>query len=87
MSTEAVQKIIGRALAEPSYRELLFNKPDEAFVGLELTAEEMSALKGLKRDEFDAAASDLEQRISKSLAGIPVDFHARSLDSRWIKLE
>ncbi len=72
MSAESVQQIIGRAITEEAYRELLFNNPDQALAGFDLTAEETSALKGLKREEFDAAAGDLEQRISKSFAGVPI---------------
>ncbi len=70
MSTEAVKTIIGRAIAEESYRELLFTDPDQALAGFDLTPEEISTLKGLKREEFDAAAGDLEERISKSFAGM-----------------
>ncbi len=72
MSTESVQKIIGRAIAEEAYRELLFSDPEQALAGFELTSEETSALKGLRRDEFDAAAGDLEERLSKSFLGLPM---------------
>ncbi len=73
MSTEAVKTIIGRAVAEEAYRELLFTNPDQALAGFDLTEEETATLKGLKREEFDAAAGDLEQRISKSFIGLAVD--------------
>ncbi len=65
MSQEAVQKVIGRALAEESFRDLLLKSPEQALAGFDLTDGEIRALKGLKRDEFNAAANDLEQRISK----------------------
>ncbi len=70
MSSESMQQIIGRAIAEESYRELLFSNPDQALAEYDLTAEEISALKGLKREEFDAAGGDLEERISKSFVGM-----------------
>ncbi len=72
MSAESVQQIIGRAITEEAYRELLFSNPDQALAGFDLTAEETSALKGLKREEFDGAASDLEERISKSFMGVQI---------------
>ncbi len=72
MSAESVQQIIGRAIGDGAFRELLFSNPDQALAGFDLTAEETSALKGLKREEFDAAASDLEQRISKTFAGMQI---------------
>ncbi len=65
MSTESVQKIIGRAIGDEAYRELLFSHPDQALEGFDLTQEEITALKGLKREEFDATAGDLEERVSK----------------------
>ncbi len=66
MSAESVKSIIGRAMADQAYRELLFSNPDQALAGFDLTAEEANVLRGLKREEFDSAAGDLEQRISKA---------------------
>ena len=62
MSVENVQKIVGRAVAEAEYRELLFSHPDQALKGYELTDLEVSNLKGLSHEEFDAATGTLEQR-------------------------
>ncbi len=70
MPAESVKQIIERAIAEEPFRELLFSNPDQALAGFDLTADEIGALKGLKREEFDAAAGDLEQRISKSFMGL-----------------
>ncbi len=72
MSAESVKQIIERAIAEEPFRELLFSNPNQALAGFDLTVDEIAALKGLKREEFDAAAGDLEQRISKSFAGLPI---------------
>ena len=65
MSLESVQTIIGRAVMEPEYRELLFSDLDKALEGYELTEEEAAALKGLERKKFDAVAGELEERISR----------------------
>ncbi len=66
MSSEAVKEVIGRAVSDEAYRDLLFSKPDEALAGFDLTADETSGLKSIKREEFDSAAGDLDQRISKA---------------------
>jgi hypothetical protein len=77
MSVENLQEIIGRAVTEPEFRELLFNEPDKALEGYELTEEEAAALKRLHREKFDAVAGELEERISRAgglrpfMAGTP----------------
>jgi len=65
MSLESVQTIIGRAVTEPKYRELLFSEPEKALEGYELTKEEAAALKGVEQEKFDAVVGELEERISK----------------------
>jgi hypothetical protein len=72
MSIENVQKIIGRAVVEPEYRELLFSEPEEALEGYELDEKEAAALKGLEREKFDAVADELEERVSRASAGMAV---------------
>ncbi len=66
MSKENVQTIIGRAILEPEFRSLLFAEPGKALEGYELTAEETQSLQSLDREKFDQAASEVEERISKS---------------------
>lgn len=66
MSVKSVKQDIGRATAEPEYRELLFNDADKALEGLDLTEEELDALKLLKRETFDSAAGELPERISRA---------------------
>lgn len=66
MSIESIQSIIGRAMTESEYRDLLFNDPNKALEGYELTEEETKALKGMEREKFDAVAGELEERISKA---------------------
>lgn len=65
MSVESVETIISRAVTEPEYRELLFNEPDKALEGYELTEEEAASLKELEREKFDAVLGELEDRISR----------------------
>lgn len=66
MSLESLQTIIGRAVMEPEYRDLLFSDPEAALEGYELSEEEKAALKGLELETFDEVASELEERISKA---------------------
>jgi phage replication-related protein YjqB (UPF0714/DUF867 family) len=66
MSTESVKEIIGKAVADGEYRELLFSEADKALEGYELTEEESTALKGLDREKFDTVATELEERISRA---------------------
>ncbi len=69
MSKENVQTIIGRAIMEPEYRASLFKEPDKALEGYELTDEETQSLKNLDPEKFDQAATQVEERISKSGLG------------------
>lgn len=66
MTIESIQTIIGRAVAELEYRELLFGDPDNALEGYELSEEEAAALKGLEREKFDEVVGELEERVSKA---------------------
>jgi hypothetical protein len=66
MSADNVKKIIGRAVTDAAFRELLFNKPDEALAGYDLTEAEIASLKNLTREQFDATASKLEERVSRA---------------------
>jgi len=66
MSLGVVQKILGRMVAEREFRILVFTDPDKALAGYELTEHEIKTLKGLSRDKFDAAAANLDERVSMS---------------------
>lgn len=69
MSEAAVRKVIGQAVVDLEYRELLFTNLDKAIEGLDLTSEEVTVLKGFKRDKFDEAATEMEQRVSRAGIG------------------
>ena len=76
MSTDTVQFIIGRAVTDPEYRELLFTDPEEALKDFELTEEEAHALNDLKREKFEAELGELENRISR--AGLGAEFFQKT---------
>jgi hypothetical protein len=65
MSTEIVKQIIGRAVTEPEYRELLFTNPSQALIGYDLTEQEADELKRVNREQFDAVAGELGERVSR----------------------
>jgi hypothetical protein len=69
MPLRSVQTVIGKAVVDRSYRDLLFTRPDEALKGHELTAEEIASLKGLSRETFDSVSSELEERMLAQVAG------------------
>lgn len=66
MSQEAIKEIIARAMTDNEYKEILFNDPNKAFEGYELTEDEASALKGLENEFFDATEGELEERVSRA---------------------
>ena len=66
MSDAAIRKVIGQAIGDLQYRDLLFSNPDKAIEGLDLSAEEVTFVKNFKRDKFDEATSEIEERISRA---------------------
>ena len=66
MSKENVEQIIGKAVVDGEYRELLLSEPDKALEGYELTEEESTALKGIEREKLDAVVTEIEERISRA---------------------
>ena len=74
MSMENVKKIVIRAVTEPQFRDLLFDDPDKALAEYELTEKEAANLKGMKRELFDVASSELEERMSRAgIGGLSLD--------------
>jgi hypothetical protein len=65
MSQQAVQNLIGRAVMDVEFRELLFSDPDKAFEGYDLTEEEKTVLRNLDADEVASFAGKLDERITK----------------------
>jgi hypothetical protein len=66
MTQETVSQIISKALSDAPFREQLFADPAKALAGYDLTEEERTSLSGLKPEELQTFANDLESRISKS---------------------
>ena len=70
MSQEAIKEIIARSITDAEYKEMLFNDPDKALEGYELSEGEASALKELENEHFDTTAGELEERVSRAGFGI-----------------
>lgn len=58
--------IIGRAVTDGEFRELLFSDPDQAISGFDLTDQEHKALQNITRERFELVQSELEERLSKA---------------------
>ncbi len=66
MSVDGVKQVIGRAVVDEAFRTLLFDKPNEALGGFDLTDQERMQLQNITRDEFDKVASEVEERVSRA---------------------
>lgn len=75
MSIEQIQEIIGKAITDSEYRQLLLSDPDQALEGYDLTEEEIESLKGLESEQFNEITGELDERISKASLSFtkPVD--------------
>jgi hypothetical protein len=65
MSQDAVSQIIGRAVIDTEFRNLLFSNPDQALEGIDLTDDEIDALKNLRQEDLEDFSTKLDSRITK----------------------
>jgi hypothetical protein len=63
--SDTVRQVIERAINEEQFRALLFQKPDEALQGYELSDDERARLSALNQDNFDDFAGPLAGRTTK----------------------
>ncbi len=68
---DELHSLAGKALAEPDFRKKLMDDPEEAIkeTGVELTPEQMQALKQMDKNQLDAELTELEQRLSMCSPG------------------
>lgn len=65
MSQDAVSQIIGRAVTDTEFRQLLFSDPEQALQGYDLTDDEKEALEDLKQEDLEDFSTKLDSRITK----------------------
>ena len=68
---DQLRNIAGKALADPAFREKLLADPEAAVkeAGIELTPEQMKALKGMDRESLEAGLADLDERLTMGCWG------------------
>ncbi len=72
MSKASVEQVIGKLLIDADFRKAVAANPAEALAGYELTTEEREALSKVDVASFEAAAGEIDRRISKVLIHLPV---------------
>lgn len=65
MSHSEVERVIGRAVTDPVFRQALIDNAREACKEFDLTEEELDALEKLDSSSLQAFAMTLDQRLSK----------------------
>ena len=76
---DELRTIAGKALADPAFREKLIADPEAAVkeAGIELTPDQLEALKSMDREQFEAGLADLDERLTMACWGkvnLPIGF-------------
>ncbi|HEU4325389.1 MAG TPA: Franean1_4349 family RiPP [Roseiflexaceae bacterium] len=66
MSQSEVERVIGRAVTDETFRQALIDNAHTACQGYDLTEEELDALEKLDASSMLAFAGTLDKRISKT---------------------
>lgn len=61
-----LRAVAGKAVADPEFRQKLIEDPEAAVkeVGIELTPEQIQALKEMDKEQFELAVSELDERLT-----------------------
>jgi hypothetical protein len=72
----AMEQLIGKAIAEPDFRQQLVNDPAQAVqqAGIQLSQQELEALQGTSREERAQMMEQLGERTSPWFDGIQVSW-------------
>ncbi len=63
--SEALDKVVSRAVSDKTFRSLLLSDPQKALAEYEVTDEERKLLEGLDEDGLDKFAGGLGDRTTK----------------------
>lgn len=63
MSKKGVTVVVGRAVVDDNYRELLKDRPLEAMEGYDLNISEKQAIAGMDYNQLEKFASNLNHRL------------------------
>jgi hypothetical protein len=68
---EDLRAVAGKAIADPAFRQKLLDNPENAVkeAGIDLTDEQMKALKNMDKKELEAGLTDLDQRLTMACWG------------------
>jgi len=72
MATEDdLRTVAGKAIAEPEFRQKLLDNPEAAVkeAGIDLTPEQMEALKNMDKAEMEKGLIDLDSRLTMACWG------------------
>ena len=70
-SKEDLQAVAGKALADSEFRQRLLEDPEAAVkeAGIDLTDEQLKALKEMDKEQFETGLSELDVRLTMSCWG------------------
>jgi hypothetical protein len=68
---EDLRAIAGKALADEDFRQKLIEDPEAAVkeAGIELSGEQMKALKEMDKEQLEAGLADLDERLTMGCWG------------------
>ena len=68
---EDLRTVAGKAIADPSFRHKLLNDPEAAVkeAGIDLSPDQMKALKDMDKAELEKGLGDLDQRLTMACWG------------------
>ncbi len=81
MPDYTVRWIIGRALSNPAYRELLARDPQAAWAGYDLTPFDLAELRTWTPERLQATLAEIEEKITAATFDGAVSFMLEEADS------
>jgi len=68
---EDLRAVAGKAIADPAFRQKLLDDPESAVkeAGIDLSDEQMKALKNMDRAELEQGLSDVDERLTMACWG------------------